>query len=47
MNPIEKEQHKRVFWLAYGADKSLGTIDDSCMLFKESDIVGVEVPSNM
>lgn len=45
LNPIERELRKRIFWLQYGGDKTLASIEGSPVLFHETDCADVTLPS--
>ncbi|TXT14898.1 uncharacterized protein COLE_01091 [Cutaneotrichosporon oleaginosum] len=44
-NPIERELRKRVFWLQYGADKTLAALDLRISIWHEIDCADVTLPS--
>lgn len=44
-NPIERELRKRVFWLQYGADKTLSALDIRLGIWHEIDCADVTLPS--
>jgi hypothetical protein len=44
-NPIERELRKRVFWLQYGADKTLAALDVRIAIWHEIDCGDVTLPS--
>lgn len=44
-NPIERELRKRVFWLQYGADKTLAALDIRIPIWHEIDCGDVTLPS--
>ncbi|BEI92936.1 uncharacterized protein CcaverHIS019_0505640 [Cutaneotrichosporon cavernicola] len=45
LNPIERELRKRIFWLQYGADKTLAALDMRISIFHEIDCGDVTLPS--
>ncbi|GMK55551.1 hypothetical protein CspeluHIS016_0206070 [Cutaneotrichosporon spelunceum] len=47
LNPIERELRKRIFWLQYGADKTLAALDIRICIFHEIDCGDVTLPSSL
>lgn len=45
LNPIERELRKRIFWLQYGADKTISAIDGAPSVWHEQDCGEVTLPS--
>ncbi|KAK4688912.1 hypothetical protein P7C73_g1194, partial [Tremellales sp. Uapishka_1] len=45
LNPIEQQLRRRIFWLQYGGDRTVGAIDGSPMHWHEDDCADVGLPS--
>lgn len=45
LDPIERELRKRIFWLQYGADKTMSAIDGAPAMWHEEDCGDVTLPS--
>ena len=47
MNPIDRELRRRMFWLAYGGDRSVAAVEGTPLIFNEGDCADVALPFEM
>lgn len=45
LDPVETEVRRRLYWLAFGADKSMATLSDQPMMCRSSEYGMIDLPS--
>ncbi|KAK8865773.1 hypothetical protein IAR55_000920 [Kwoniella newhampshirensis] len=46
-NPVQRELHRRIFWLMYGADKTVAAIDNVPTFMHEDYCINISLPSDL
>jgi hypothetical protein len=47
MNPIDREICRRVFWLCYGGEKSMGVMENQPIVMNQDDYGDVALPMEL